>query len=487
MSPAGYGDDVDWEALRAKPSVFIETVIGKEAFDYQKRFLDHPGKRKAFVSGRQVGKSLTAAWLALHKALTEPNATVLITAPSQRQSSLLFKTLRSEMGDSGFGDGMWGVDRDTQTILEFDNGSEIHCIPTGLDGSNVRGYSPALIIIDEAAFLDDTIITDVLVPSLFATGGDLVLTSTPWGTSGYFYRKGTQWAQDANDDNYSTWDSDNGGISSERSPLVDESDLEEYKRGKTKTQITQEVHGDFVDDGAQFFATDAIRACTQDRVGFTGSRAFLGADIAAAGADDTVLMAVDELGNLFHTECYGQMGVLDAAERISVIDKQFGFEQIVVDRSGLGQGTVEQLDTYADISGRVSNLYLTVQKKQTAYQSAKAELERGNFAIPIDEHGTQLRDQLAQIGYEKTKTGNLSLHARTGHDDYVDAMVLANWARPDTTGGQTRGAQGGTKARSFTMGRDRLNGSASTGRRYSRTSNQRRRSPRRDRQSRRRD
>lgn len=434
----------DWEQLRKHPSEFVSTILGKDPFDYQQEFLDSKARRKSFVSGRQVGKSLTAAWQALHHAVTNPGSTVLITAPSLRQSAMLFKTLRSEMAESGFDDGLWGVSRDTQTILEFDNNSEIYCLPVGQDGSNIRGYSPNLVVLDEAAFMDDTIFQDVLMPSLFATGGDLVLTSTPWGTSGFFYRNSTRWSSDGDDEHYSTWDAETGGISSSDNPLVEEGDLEEYERGKTSTQIQQEVKGDFVDDGSTFFGVDDIRSAMVDGVKYTGDRVYLGADIAATGSDDTVLTCIDEHGAVFHIERYGEMGVLDAAERIAILDNQYHFDRIVVDRSGLGQGTAEKLRDYGNIGGRVTPIYMAIEKKQTAYQSLKAELERGMLSIPMDDMGVQLREQLSQIGYTKTKTGNLSLHAKQGHDDFVDSLVLAVWALPDTAGGPTRGARGST-------------------------------------------
>lgn len=435
----------DYEYYQENPSEVIELLTGKEPFDYQQDFLDNPARHKAFVSGRQVGKSLTASWIGLAYAITHQDSMVLITAPSLRQSSMLFKTLRSEMSQSGVDDETWGVTRDTQTIIEFDNGSEIHCLPTGRDGSKIRGYSADMIIVDEASFIENSIFEDVIEPMTFATGGQIILTSTPWGTSGFFYKKATKWATDNDATTFSTWDPDDeAGISSDQSPLVDEDDLEKFKDGKTKRQIKQEVLGKFVKDGSQFFNSESIRKSMQDSVEKKGQHVYLGVDIAAAGADQTVFTIIDDLGNVFHEiETYDEYGVLDAAERIQQLDAMYNFQEIVVDRSGLGQGTAEKLADYGDINNRVTPLYLTVQKKQTAYQSLKAELEGGHLTLP---HNGTLRSQLKKIGYTKTKTGNLSLHGKDGaHDDYVDSLALAVWAMPSTAGGNVRGARGATE------------------------------------------
>jgi hypothetical protein len=51
--------------------------------------------------------------------------------------------------------------------------------------------------------------------------------------------------------------------------------------------------------------------------------------------------------------------------------------------------------------------------------------------------------QLQKLGYKKTKSGNLSIHAKEGfHDDIPDAMALAVWALPNTGGTGNPGAQG---------------------------------------------
>lgn len=425
----------DYDELRDKPSLFVEEILGLSLFSYQEQFVDSPARKKAFVSGRQVGKTLTAAAYGLHGAVTSTNSMVLITAPSQRQSALLFKELRGLMNEAGISDETWGVTRDTQTIIEFDNGSEIHCLPTGRDGSNIRGYTADMIIVDESAFIDDTIFEDVLYPMTFSTNGDFVLLSTPWGTSGYFYRKTTKWATEDTDGTYSTWDPETEqGISSKDNPLNDDEDIEEFKEGKTKRQIKQEVLGAFVEDGAQFIPTEAVRSCQQDGVGYEGGACFLGADIAAAGADETVFTSIDNQGNVFDIEAHGEMGVLQAAQRIKHLDRNYDYQQIVVDRTGLGTGTAEQLAEWGEIENRLETVYFSVQTKQTAYQSMKAELEAGNITIPQDR---QLRNQLTGIGSSTTKTGNLSLHAKgNGHDDYVDSLALGIWALPDTAGNQ---------------------------------------------------
>src|ERR687886_521422 len=54
-----------------------------------------------------------------------------------------------------------------------------------------RGRSANLLVIDEAARVDDELYR-ALRPMLLATRGDLIMLSTPWGKTGVFYREWTR-------------------------------------------------------------------------------------------------------------------------------------------------------------------------------------------------------------------------------------------------------------------------------------------------------
>jgi len=91
---------VNASRLLNEPSYFVEHYLNEEPFDYQKEFMDKDDDRKVFVSGRRVGKSRTAAWLALWKAVTFEQVEVLLTAKAQRQSMELFNQVQAEMRNS---------------------------------------------------------------------------------------------------------------------------------------------------------------------------------------------------------------------------------------------------------------------------------------------------------------------------------------------------------------------------------------------------
>lgn len=445
-------DLTDYEYLRENPSEFVTNIIGIEPFEYQKNFMDDPSDRKVFVAGRQVGKSRTASWMALHYAVTHPDSLVLVTADALRQSSELFSQLQSEINNSGLADAQWGIERSTQTEIEFSHGSRIKVVPTGRNGNKIRGFTADLIIIDEAAFVENKIFEEVIEPMTLVSGGTIVLSSTPYGASGYFYNKSTE--AELSDSRWSKT-----AVSSYDNPAIDDDDIEDMKKGKTRNQIKQEILGEFVPAGDQFFPNSLIRKCINDDVerGVVryadadnekevdpNARLYMGADLGAEGADETILSIIDEYGNIFSVEKH-DFGVYEARKRIQQLDNHYNFEQINIDRGGVGEGPVAELRN--KIGNRVEAVYLSTQKKQSVYQTMKAEMEAGNIHLPADE---DIRLQLEKLGYKKTKSGNLSIHAKSGfHDDIPDSLALAIWAMPETGGSGNMGAQGMTKMKTI--------------------------------------
>jgi hypothetical protein len=69
--------------------------------------------------------------------------------------------------------------------LERSNGARVISLPGG--AANIRGYSkPALVILDEAAFINDQMIA-ALRPMLAVSQGRLIMLSTPFGQRGQFF------------------------------------------------------------------------------------------------------------------------------------------------------------------------------------------------------------------------------------------------------------------------------------------------------------
>lgn len=141
---------------------------------------DHP--RVLLNCCRQSGKSTTCATKAVHVAVYEPGALILLLSPSQRQSGELFRKVLSVYRLLGR---PIAADSESATTLTLENGSRIVSLP-GSEGT-IRAYSAVrLLLIDEAARVPDDTVAAVR-PMLAVSGGQLIALSTPYGCRGWWY------------------------------------------------------------------------------------------------------------------------------------------------------------------------------------------------------------------------------------------------------------------------------------------------------------
>ena len=177
------------------PAEFARLRLGFHPDETQSRVLRSDAPRGILNCTRQWGKSTVAAAKAVHRAHTRPGSLVLVASPSERQSGELVRKASAmvrALGQEPRGDGI-----NTVSLL-LQNGSRIVGIPGQpgpRSGDRVRGFAVSLLILDEAAFMDEEIY-HALRPMLAATGGDLWMFSTPNGKQGFFHHTwvyGTGW------------------------------------------------------------------------------------------------------------------------------------------------------------------------------------------------------------------------------------------------------------------------------------------------------
>jgi len=164
------------------PACFAVDALGFDLDDWQAAALRSAAPRQLWLACRQSGKSTTAAIAALHTALTVPGSLTLMLSPSQRQSGLLYRTMRALTTRLP---ARVGMVEDTATSMTFASGSRIVSLPG--TAATIRGFSaPDLVIEDEAAFVADET-HHAIRPMLAVSGGRLLLLSTPFGKRGHLW------------------------------------------------------------------------------------------------------------------------------------------------------------------------------------------------------------------------------------------------------------------------------------------------------------
>jgi len=323
------------------------------------------------------------------------------------------------MAESSVPDGMWGTERETRTIIEFDNDSEIICLPTGDSGATIRGYTAHHIIVDEAAYIDDEVFEQALMPMLATTDGKLTLLSTPKGTAGFAYKA----FYDRLEDDYFSKQ-----VPSYQSPLVPDDFINNQQEQLSSIAFKQEILGKFVESESSFFSNSVVENAVVENPTTDTSRMFLGVDLARHGDDRSVYITMDSLGNVVQIDSDQDTSLTDSIGRVKHLNDIHEYEKIAVDETAMGGGVVDLLKD--DLRrGTVEGVQFTIKTKQSIYNTLKEGLEQEEEdGITIPNH-KKLKREMMDLQRSFTAQGKMKIeHPEGGHDDFTDALALAAYA-----------------------------------------------------------
>ncbi len=170
---AAIGGDI---AAGLDPAVLARSV-GMTLDPWQADLVRGKDRQVLVLCSRQSGKSLASAVVAAHTAIYRPGSLVLLVSPSQRQSIELLAKVKAFVNHHD------RPKQESETKLTLTNGSRIISLPGG--DQTIRGFSADVVIMDEAARIEDATWAAVR-PMLAVTNGRLIALSTPFGRRGAF-------------------------------------------------------------------------------------------------------------------------------------------------------------------------------------------------------------------------------------------------------------------------------------------------------------
>lgn len=230
-------------------------MTGERPLDWQAPYLWEV-RNAVVLKGRQVGASTAASVLVCRRALLVPHSLVAIVSPSLKQSTEVKERSRNGLERLGV-----RMIKDSESVIQLENRSRILSLPG--TAKSVRGWSVDFLVIDEAAFLDPETFLAAHA-TVAATGGRIVVQSTPAGPFGHFYDRFLQASdlEEAKNDPTVQWV--RYQVSSEDVPTIGKDFLETERARLTDDEYAQEYLGQFARPGMGLVDPERLRDLTTD-------------------------------------------------------------------------------------------------------------------------------------------------------------------------------------------------------------------------------
>ena len=209
--------------------------------------INNAARYKVIVAGRRGGKSVLSMMLMYQKAVENPGGKVWYIAPSYKMArNIMWEQLKTFLYN-----GNW-VSKVNESRLEITlvNGSTITLWgadnPDSLRGSGKLDY----VIFDEAAYIKETVWSEIVRPILADNNGGATFITTPRGATGWFYDLAMHAKEQAKylPDlwwffQYTTREGGN----------IDPEEIEIMEADMTPRQVRQELDANFESSGLQIY------------------------------------------------------------------------------------------------------------------------------------------------------------------------------------------------------------------------------------------
>jgi len=368
------------------------------------------GKRFIVKSSRQKGKTHLLKVLTLDYCFKYPGTIQCIVEPISSQCRRVF----SEFTDALEPLGLIKSSNASDLIIKLTNGSQI-TLKSGESKKAVRGLTcTGLLVLDEAAYLDDDII-QIILPLVNVHRAPILVTSSPSFAEGWFYN---QYMKRKSSILQFDWSSEKYDFSK----YITQEMLDEYKSEMTPNKFRTEILGEFISDSSFIFGD--FKSCIVEPEDLTPS--YLGIDFSAGtGSDSTVLTYMNKYRQVIKIWATNS---LSPNEQIEEISKQINdcptLLKVLVEANSIG--TVY----YDTIKSKLSNK-MVIEKFNTTNESKKEIIEDLILAFQKKEIGIiddpQLVKQLSYYDIQRLKNGNYTYNNSNDniHDDYVISLSIA--------------------------------------------------------------
>ena len=319
--------------------------------------------RMIILKSRQLGISTLIAGYALWMILFQSDKNVLVVAIDQNTSKNLVTKVRVMFDNLPSWLKMRAVESN-RLSMRLANGSQIKAVSS--TGTSGRSEALSLVIIDEAAFVDNAEELWASLQQTLSTGGQGILLSTPNGTGNFFHKMWTR--AEAGENKFRT----------KRLPWQVHPDRDQAWRTRQDEELgprlaAQECDCDFSTSGNTVVSPEIITYYMQTYVqeplekrGFDGNlwiweipdygkNYIVTADVARGDGTDYSAFHVLDIDTCRQVAEYkGQLTTKDYGNMLVAVATEYNDALLVVENANVGWATIQQV-----LDRGYKNLYYT--------------------------------------------------------------------------------------------------------------------------------
>ncbi len=345
----------------------------------------------------------------------------MLIAPTLDQATLLFdrvieilESLKERLSDYG-SIAEISIRRTPYPRLRF--GDHQLSARSGHVGRSLRGNEANHIVIDEAAFVPEDLITEIAMPMRATTEGTLTMISTPRGMNHFwrFFCMGQEgrnrvWSRTAH---------------SAESPFVSKSFLQTQRDLISERAYRIEYEAEFCDSEGRVFRTETIeRALVPKLERKALPPVCIGIDWARYTdySAITVVAGYRNDAQLWETDRFHGLPWAQQIERVGRVLERFPCASVFCDATGIGDPLLEMIrDRFPTHS--ITGTTLTASSKASLIDRLAWMFE--NNALVMEPQPDLMRE-LQHFESKVSSSGNTKLAAAQGfHDDLVMSLCLA--------------------------------------------------------------
>lgn len=362
------------------PVTFARAWLDIEPHPGQQQWLLAPRHHThVLVAGRRFGKSLCAAIDALYYALVHHKSRQCILSVTIDQAQTVFNYITDFISQSRvLGLFVERIRQQPFPTLYFKNGSFITTRAAARQGLYLRSHGFDRVHADEAEYLAESLLVEVVSMVLADVGGQLLITTTPKRIRGYVYRlfeRGMAGDPTIYVQSGTTFDN----------PYVNHAYVEALREHMPSAVWAREVEGQYIDESESVFRFEDIQAAYEDagwRVPEEPQeerRYVQGVDLAKLN-DYTVHVILDVTEKPYRVvffERYQRRPWPAVSLRIRELHERYHCRQTLVDATGVGSAVFD------DVADVVKPFVFTARSKVELITALQVALEKRWVRFPF--------------------------------------------------------------------------------------------------------